>query len=201
MRTVPACVNNLPNTCTPYPESVEQCSDGVDNDCDTFIDSADPDCAPLPDVPSWASWAARPVGVSVAQNSGNVNVDISGFDFVWSRGYRSNANVLLAGPPFSASSVWLPFNVNAGSNVVDDGWIRASNSVLSTTIPSDSFVVNSQRFNAVVLYACKYLGRTSEFFEYDCNGIDGKTVKIKPDHTYHQDSGRGSWLLTDFEKS
>ena len=41
-----AAMTALGNTCVPSPED---CSDGVDNDCDGLIDGADPDCATPPD--------------------------------------------------------------------------------------------------------------------------------------------------------
>ena len=48
--TVPVCVAGAPNTCTPLAPGIEgpvgdpTCSDGIDNDCDTLVDGADPDC-------------------------------------------------------------------------------------------------------------------------------------------------------------
>ncbi|MBI4142104.1 putative metal-binding motif-containing protein, partial [Candidatus Woesearchaeota archaeon] len=139
------------------------------------------------------AWAATPVGVSVSRDV----VTISGYDVVWSKGFYADAKVLKQGPPYSASSVWLPFDINAQNFPVRTGWIRVSrNDELSTNIPLSS--IDGQDLNAVVVYACKFLRSTNEFLEYDCNGVDGKTVKIKPNGALHSGSGRGSWMLKKF---
>jgi hypothetical protein len=42
----------VPNDATIYPGALENCSDGVDNNCDTWIDCADFDCSPALTSPS-----------------------------------------------------------------------------------------------------------------------------------------------------
>jgi len=40
----------LPGACTATQNPETSCADGIDNDCDTLVDAADPDCAPPPPV-------------------------------------------------------------------------------------------------------------------------------------------------------
>lgn len=167
-------------------------------------------------VPLWAKkWAQDPRGLTLSpltngkfQLGSDLTVKISGYDIVWSKGYRTDVKYVQetkkSGQQFDASKVWLSFDVSVkkpdNSNFpVEGGWIKISRTdTLTTTVPSVSFEANSARYNAVALYACKITGPKDDYIEYDCNGIDNKPVKVKVSGST-SDSGKGSWLLSDFE--
>jgi hypothetical protein len=44
MVTVDKCNAGSPVTCTPGMPSAENCSNGIDDDCDGLVDGLDPDC-------------------------------------------------------------------------------------------------------------------------------------------------------------
>lgn len=178
-------------------------------------------------VPTWANaWAAEPgTGVMTlsplnsegkfekfdASGSVDLVVKITGYDIVWPIGYRTDTNYILttiaSGGTLNPTLVWKRFdvkkldgtayNIDPRSGYIITGSKTAE---LAMKLPSVDFEVNSDRLNAVVLYACKLLGVRTGFVEFDCNGIDAKTRKVRSDGTTTGlDSGPGSWLLKDFE--
>ncbi|GEM_PF-5628387 len=170
-------------------------------------------------TPSWASaWAATPTGISLTPLTSDGKFDkvnpqiassITGYDLVWSQGYYTNVRYILqqlsSGQTLDATEVWKTFDIKKPDGTpyfANGGWIQvARTDRLSATVPANEFEVNTGRYNSVVLFGCNNVGLNSGYVEYNCNGVDGLNVKVRGDNTLTTDSGRGSWMLQDFEVS
>lgn len=170
-------------------------------------------------VPSWARtnnqiWAAEPVGIQISnlvnqkfdKINPELNAELIGYDLVWSQGYYTNVSYALqqifAGAQLDPTKVWKTFTVQKpdGNILTTPQWMRVlpSDKILAK-IPSQTFEFNTNRLNAFVLFACKFISRNAAYVEYDCNDVGSKRVKVISDDTLTTDSGRGSWMLKDFE--
>lgn len=167
------------------------------------------------------------------KNNAQLTVNINGYDVVWSKGYSTNTkNILQQLTTGIFQNVWTPFTLqktDAGDSFInkrdgrgwikvttsDDqtyfeangGWIRLPNkNIVAATIASSPFEINRQQFNGVVVFACRFIGTSAGFTEYDCNDVNvpPRNVKVTGEQvgtgtTLTSDSGTGAWLLKTFD--
>ncbi len=172
-------------------------------------------------VPSWATangqaWAHDPIGMDLSPLTSEgkfdkvnpaVNTEITGYDLVWSQGYYTDTTYILglqSTQTPDATQVWETFDIKKPDGTLyfpNGGWIQVQRTdKLSAQVLSTTFQQNSNRLNAILLFACKTNGvNAAGYVDYDCNDVSTKSVKVKSDGTLATDSGRGSWMLKDFE--
>lgn len=189
-------------------------------------------------VPAWSTpWAADHVGLKLAnadpvtgefdQSLGDITYEITGYDLVLPLLYYTDVAgyilpTLKLGQPLDPTLVWKTMTIKKPDGTpytnLQDGWIvtSARTDVIGTKVPSTSFAVNPDRYNAILTFACtcdrvrsgttdygcKDTSLTSlaliDFTEYSCNGVDLKKLKVKQDRTLESTSGQGSWMIKDF---